>query len=874
MTTTPTPLRKRTCPRCGSARPIDEDLCGQRLKDGSICGRFLDWPSDDDAAVAAATGMPASDETIDQPATSGRAVIALDATVAGADRRADGLLIASAAPGEQVRLTLTLRNIGVKVRTFTIHVEGHGPGLQLPDWARISDADREVELNPFDHPGPTEGSATVVLAPPVDNHWPAGDYGFAISVRSPDDRGDFPQVTGTLRLKPRFNAVATASPLIATGRRRAVLSVLVLNNGNTDFSPQILLGDAKGVCRFAPRYAALAREGEMPAALGVIPPRGEAVYRYEVRAPLLLIGQPIDHQIKIEVSVAGEEPLPPLLVIFRQRPLIPWWVIPAILALAAIALTLFLLWPRTVTMPVLTGLRSEFRAEQAMTKAGMTAAPKIIPRAQAPIRAGTVLQQNPKAGTRVAPDQAVTLYVAAPPAFTLIPDLVGYTWDRARNLLDHAHLKLGDVLPSKLSRRKVIRQSPRAGRARERGTAVDIVLAGPPLRVVPSIRCLTAKGAQHRLERHGFRLDPVPEFLDPLRQVRDQMPAAKATQKTGREIHAFFFEAGKHCSAAATKKAGGKPVSGATGSVGPAAKPTATAAAVAFDDGHDVRLSRPAGVLGAGRQAAWSPDGRLLALRSGARILVRLARGSPGRAPIATVSTAAGAASMPAFAPVADPSAGVLAFLATPPRGSSRICLAPVVAGTLTPSCGELPGIRARTLAWSPDAATILVTGARPAAPDRPGIVRLQAIAPAVADIGLWQIDGRLLRPRRGGVAGSVFDVAFEPSTRRVAVITDVGLSGKRASPQIVLTPATALRSLRGARWLHAGACQLAFSPDGTRIAAVRPDAAIGCGAGGGLGRLVTFAVSAPHASTLLAARASRPAWPPRLTGVAAAGQP
>ena len=41
---------------------------------------------------------------------------------------------------------------------------------------------------------------------------------------------------------------------------------------------------------------------------------------------------------------------------FRQRALIPGWLIPAILALLALLLALYFLWPRKVDMPAVRGL--------------------------------------------------------------------------------------------------------------------------------------------------------------------------------------------------------------------------------------------------------------------------------------------------------------------------------------------------------------------------------------------------------------------------------------------------------------------------------------------------------------------------------------
>jgi beta-lactam-binding protein with PASTA domain len=585
----------------------------------------------------------------------------------------------------------------------------------------------------------------------------------------------------------------------------------------------------------------------------VIAPGAKRVYGWAVRGPRHLIGWPVDHQIKIEVTVADQEPLPPLLVIFRQRPLIAWWLIPAILLLGALLLALYLIWPRKVDMPDMRG-RTVNAAERQMVRTGLTAKPQVQRRVVPRVKAGTVVGQLPAPFARVGTGQKVIVTIAMPPAFTLIPDLRGYTWDRAEALLSHAHLKLGEVLPSKISLRKVIRQSPRAGRARSRGTAVDVVLAGPPLRVLPDVRCLTPKRAQAALERRGFRLKPVPEFLDPRKLSRSQTPPPHTRQRTGRQVQLFFTGAKpkrkpERCRALAAKAAR-------------AAAKGAIAGAVAFDDGHAVRLAGRPRIVGAGRQAAWSPDGALLALRSGPRIVIRRVGGALGSAAIATISTPGVVPSMPAFAPGAR-DRPVLAFLATRGTGTSSICLAAVVAGEVTPNCRQLPRIRGRALAWSPDAATILVTGARPELPDRSGVVRLTAVTPAAADGALWNVDRHLLRPRVGARRASVFDVAFEPSGATLALTTDVAASGAPAAPQIVLARADQELSLRGARWLGTPACQVAWSSDGARLAAVQSGDAAGCGSRPRLGRLVALALDEPHVLTEVTTRASRPAWRP-----------
>ena len=844
----------RVCPRCLLTRPIEEDFCGN-------CGQFLAWtrergpetPELDQAGIGVEHGPVQT--------ARDRAAVAVRVAVDGAPPRRDGALVARVRPGSAVGLTVTLQNVGTQVRTFTVNVRSSGRGLALPaQWVTIADAD--VELNPFNHPDPSTGTTAIALSVPIDNHWHAGEYGFLVTVATPYE-GEIEAIEGTLHVEPRFNAVATAAPLIATGRRRARYRIGVLNNGNFPFIPAVRLSDAEERLRFEPDPAVAVATGALPPA--PIQPRGDATYEHVAIARRHWIGPPINHQITIKVTVPDQEPLPPLAVTFRQRALIPAWLIPLLLLLLALLLALYFLWPRKVDMPDVRGLTT-YAAEKQMINVGLTAKPQIIKRVVPKVKAGTVVDQVPTGPARVPAGQKVILTIAMPPAFTLIPDLRGYRWERAEALLSHAHLKLGEVLPSKLETAVVIRQAPRAGRARVRGTVVDVVLGGRPLRKVPLVRCLTPKKAQRRLEKAGFRLSPVPEFVKPDTLARSQMPAAGTRQRTGREIQ-LFFRGGKPC----PKKdddgsnAAGGGTTGATGIIDVDGR-------VAFDDGREIRLAGHSGSVGSGRLAAWSPDGELLALRSGSKIIIRRVSSSSQSAQVASVELPGAVPTAPAFAP-GRRKRPVLAFLARRRGEMSSFCLATVSAGELTPSCSELPRVRGRALAWAPDAATILVAGSRRAHPERSGLVRLTAVMPAAADSDLWSVDRQLLRPWVRDSRASIFDVAFDPTGKHIALVADVAASGEPASPQIVLANAGPELSMRGARWLGTRACQVAFSSDGARIAAVQSGDDGGCGGSAGLGPLVAFDVAEPAQLTEVTERASRPSWRPAVA-TAAKGQP
>jgi beta-lactam-binding protein with PASTA domain len=844
----------RVCPRCLFTRPVSEDFCGN-------CGQFLAWTSERDPQTPQVDPAGLGGEHGPVQTARDRAAVAISVAVDGAPVRRDGALVTKVHPGSAVGLTVTLQNVGTQVRTFTVSVRSSGRALPLPaEWVTIADPD--VELNPFHHPDPSTGTTAIALSVPIDNHWRAGEYGFLVTVTTPYE-GEVEAVEGTLVVERRFNAVATAAPLIATGRRRARFRVGVLNNGNFPFIPAVRLTDAEERLRFEPDPLAGIPAGALPPA--PIEPRGDATFQRVAIAKRHWIGPPIHHQITINVTVPDQEPLPPLLVTFRQRALIPAWLIPLLLMLLALLLALYFLWPRKVDMPDVRGLTT-YAAEKQMIHVGLTGKPQIVKRVVPKVKAGTVVDQVPAGPARVPAGQKVILTIALPPAFTLIPDLRGYRWERAEALLSHAHLKLGDVLPSKLETALVIRQSPRAGRARVRGTVVDVVLAGRPLRKVPSVRCLTPKKAQAKLEKRGFRLSPVPEFVKPDTKARSQIPAANTRQRTGREVQ-LFFKGGKPCPKKddGGSNAGGG-TTGASGIIDVDGK-------VAFDDGRAIHLAGRSGSVGDGRLAAWSPDGELLALRSGSKIVIRRVSGSSDSEQVASVELPGAVPTAPAFAP-GNRDRPVLAFLARRRGETSSFCLVTVSAGELTPSCADLPRVRGRALAWAPDAATILVAGSRRAHPERSGLVRLTAVTPAAADSSLWSVDRELLRPWVRDSRASIFDVAFDPTGTSIALVTDVDASGESASPQIVLANVGPELSMRGARWLGTRACEVAWSSDGAHIAAIQSGDEDGCGGAAGLGPLVAFDVAQPAELTEVTQRASRPAWRPGVAAAAGKGHP
>jgi hypothetical protein len=109
-------------------------------------------------------------------------------------------------------------------------------------------------------------------------------------------------------------------------------------------------------------------------------------------------------------SVAFQVPEPVVVV---KKPF-PWWIVAvaaAVIVVAAVAA--YLLWPRSVTVPLVVG-RFQPAAQGTLEAAGLKLGP-VVTIVPGSTDEGIVLTQQPAAGTQVPREAAVALWVAGPP---------------------------------------------------------------------------------------------------------------------------------------------------------------------------------------------------------------------------------------------------------------------------------------------------------------------------------------------------------------------------------------------------------------------------------------------------------------------------
>ncbi|WP_330331462.1 Stk1 family PASTA domain-containing Ser/Thr kinase [Streptomyces sp. NBC_00536] len=125
---------------------------------------------------------------------------------------------------------------------------------------------------------------------------------------------------------------------------------------------------------------------------------------------------------------------------------------------------------------------------------------------------GTVLSQDPKAGSSVEKGSTITLTVAKEPSKSIVPDLTGKTREQAVKALNDAKLKLGSTTEadSTAPPKTIIGQALDPGSQVETGTAVNVTIAkAGQATTVPFLAGKTLAQARTELTARGLSLGAV-----------------------------------------------------------------------------------------------------------------------------------------------------------------------------------------------------------------------------------------------------------------------------------------------------------------------------------------------------------------------------
>jgi beta-lactam-binding protein with PASTA domain/tRNA A-37 threonylcarbamoyl transferase component Bud32 len=183
-----------------------------------------------------------------------------------------------------------------------------------------------------------------------------------------------------------------------------------------------------------------------------------------------------------------------------------------------------------VIVPTVIGT-SEAKATETLTAAGFEVAPRKIPRKDTP--AGTVIEQDPTAGSKAPEGSTVVITVSAGLGKATVPDVKGEEAAAARERLQKLGFKI-QVNRQHSDRVKegiVIGTVPPAGTHLERESTVTLqVSSGPNLVEVPSVVGLDKGAADTQIRDAGLKPHfQKQESTQPAGQVIDQSPAGGST---------------------------------------------------------------------------------------------------------------------------------------------------------------------------------------------------------------------------------------------------------------------------------------------------------------------------------------------------------
>ncbi len=145
----------------------------------------------------------------------------------------------------------------------------------------------------------------------------------------------------------------------------------------------------------------------------------------------------------------------------------------------------------TEKIPSVSGM-SESDAKQALTAMGFDV--RTEEQDSSSVAAGRVVGTNPSSGTAISKGATVTIYISTGNSsnddeYTIVPSLIGKTESEAKQTLERANLKLGEVqqISSEKEKGTVVRQSEAEGNRVKKNKAIDIrISSGKVASTTPS----------------------------------------------------------------------------------------------------------------------------------------------------------------------------------------------------------------------------------------------------------------------------------------------------------------------------------------------------------------------------------------------------
>ena len=365
--------------------------------------------------------------------------------------------------GSTTALVALVRNQSGIVDNYDLHVEGLQDG-----WWTISPS--TVYLVPYGASGGEyEQEVMVSLHPPRAAEAEARTWPIRIVAVSKANNAPAGYAAAGLDITPYHELEAEMRPEKTAARRRAQFAIAVRNRANAPVDVQLAGIDPDNEMRFSfqkPRFT-VAPGRRNGSAIMVIPPKPAWV------------GRPVQRRFEITSTVIGSDTgALPKGATLTQKPWIPAWALLLLPLLIIAAIAAFLLWPRTSTVPELTGMEV-IAAEQALADAGLILGNQTQ-KANDKAKAGTILAQSPEPGEDVDDGSAVSVVIATSSGRAEVPDVLGKTLEEANELISKAGFSLAPPTPPPGETDIVASQIPLAGNVEPQTTPITLAFKPAP----------------------------------------------------------------------------------------------------------------------------------------------------------------------------------------------------------------------------------------------------------------------------------------------------------------------------------------------------------------------------------------------------------
>ncbi|WP_082574075.1 MULTISPECIES: COG1470 family protein [unclassified Nocardioides] len=326
-------------------------------------------------------------------------------------------------PGSEAVIPLQIKNNGTVVEGYDITVVG-GPA----SWATVEPA--QVSL----YPG-TATTATVTFRPPRSATTAVGSQRFGVVITPRDNPNNAVVPEGVVEILPFLDTTAELVPRTSQGRR-GKHQVAIDNRGNVPVNVLVTAGSEGN-------RALLSVDP-----VGLVIPPGEARFT-KVRAKgrrAIWRGQPVTHNFVVEVTPENSTPVD-LDGSYVQTPVIPKWLIWALIGLILLAAALAALW-FTLLKPTIESQAKE-AAEEAAADAEK-AAGEAKKNAEAANGAATNAQKSADKADQVAGVKPAPKVILTDVSRRLHVDPLGGGGTDAQNydIVDEGVYRLTDVVLS------------------------------------------------------------------------------------------------------------------------------------------------------------------------------------------------------------------------------------------------------------------------------------------------------------------------------------------------------------------------------------------------------------------------------------------